>query len=211
MKYFFLCLLLVLAGCSSNRTGSTVRDEFTRVDSTQVFVNRLVSSDIIEFSVEVNGLAQVPVTQAELNEEGVATLPLVGDVELSGLTRAQAKAEMEEVYSKLYVHRPLISLSVVYNDEADAWGYVTVLGRVESPGRVAVSSSEGIHLSEALKLADGFAIGAKRDAIRITRVDETGEKMQCTVDFKHMADHGDAESDLLLRAGDMVHVPERLF
>lgn len=213
MKSILLFFLLtVLIGCKSSNTDAEALAEFAaKREAGVTFSTTLGPGDVIKFAVEVDGLEQVAESSIELNENGIGTFPLVGDIWMTGLTRSAAKARLEKAYRALYVNPPMISFSVEYGGEVEAWGYVTVLGRVSTPGRVAISSPEGIYLSEAIKLAGGFALGAKRNAVKVSRIDDDGKKLQAIIDFKRIADTGDASADIELQAGDMVFIPERLF
>lgn len=213
MKKILLFLLLTsLVGCQSSKTDTKALAEFSAERKVGTTFSALLGvADVIKFSVEVNGLEQVAESRVELNEDGVGIFPLVGEIKLAGLSRANGKARVERAYRALYVNPPIISFSVEYAGEEEVWGYVTVLGRVKMPGRVAITSPEGIFLSEAIKVSGGFALGAKRDAVKVSRMDKNGKNLQVVIDFKRIAETGDASADIELQAGDMVYIPERRF
>jgi protein involved in polysaccharide export with SLBB domain len=102
-------------------------------------------------------------------------------------------------------------VTVLDEGVAGEWGNVTVLGRVNKPGLVALTSHRGINLSAAIQAVGGFSSSAKTSGIRISRTDEDGKKLQVTVDFEQIGLAGNAEADLLLMAGDIIYVPERIF
>ena len=127
------------------------------------------------------------------------------------MTLEQARSVIAKTYGAYYVNAPVIMLSRADAPEAGEFGYVTVMGRVGAPGRVALPDAEGINLTEAIQSAGGFAASAKQDGIRISRVEAGGKKIQVTVDFKEIGKGGNAESDVILLSGDIVYVPERIF
>ncbi len=210
--YIFLTSVLLLFGCASTPTTSVEPTVFMQAqDSAPSESRKLIEGDTIELSVEVDGAMEVSFYRAGLNFQGSVTLPLVGDVEIAGLKLEEARQIIGLAYSRYYVNPPVIMLSLVNNEAITEWGFVTVLGRVGRPGRVALGSSEGINLSEAIQQAGGFAASAKSSEIRVTRVDQDGQKLQTAINFEQIGMHGNASADIKLVDGDIVFVPERIF
>jgi polysaccharide export outer membrane protein len=202
----------LFAGCISTGTTSVSTKDFALgVQDDAPEASDLVAGDKIEVSVEVDGAMEVSLHRAELNYQGIVTLPLVGDVKIKGLKLDEARAAIAKTYGAYYVNLPVVMVAVLDEGAAGEWGNVTVLGRVNKPGLVALTSHRGINLSAAVQAAGGFSSSAKKSGIRISRTDEDGKKLQVMVDFEQIGLAGNAEADLLLMAGDIIYVPERIF
>lgn len=205
-------VLLIAAGCSTSESSNLSRKDFVQ---SKLFdaprIKPLAYGDTVELSVEVDGTMEVSLYRAKINNLGYVTLPLIGDVRVAGFRLNEARITIAQAYSEYYVNPPVIMLNLVGDDKVGEWGYVTVLGRVERPGRVAIQSADGIALSEAIHSAGGFAISAKQSDIRVTRPDRYGNKIQTTVNFEQIGLEGNAEADLILKGGDVIYVPERIF
>ncbi|MDF7826678.1 SLBB domain-containing protein [Pontiellaceae bacterium B12227] len=204
--------LLLESGCTTTDPAvkNTIFPESTAIEPQQL--SKLASGDAIELSVEVEGTMEVVSYRASLSHEGVATLPLVGEVKLGGCTMDKAQDVIAETYGAYYVQPPVIMLSLVTEGtDAGAFGTVIVMGKVGRPGRIALRSAHGMNLTEAIQEAGGFGASAKRGEIRVTRTDKDGKKLQVFVDYDDIGQGGDAAADIKLISGDIVYVPERIW
>ncbi len=199
-------------GCvSTESTSVSTQDFMLSMQDDALFISDLVPGDRIEVSVEVDGIMEVSSHRAELNHQGMVTLPLIGDVRIEGLKLDEARNIISKTYGAYYVNPPVVMLAMVNDGDSSEWGSVTVLGRVNQPGLVPVASRRGIPLSAAVQAAGGFSSSAKISDIRISRIDGKGNKIQVSVDFKQIGLAGNSEADLPLKAGDIIYIPERIF
>ena len=207
----FACMTGVI-GCAT-QDGVVDTSDFTR--RTQSVAAKqaaeLEPGDSIEISVEVDGRVEVPLHRSSLNFNGIATLPLVGDVKIGGLNLNIARAVIAKRYGALYVSKPLIMISLVDDKAVSEWGQVRVLGRVNRPGTVPLTTASGMNLSAAIQEAGGFATSAKTTEIQVTRPSSSGKKLRVVVNFNEIGEQGNAEADIKLIDGDIVFVPERIF
>jgi protein involved in polysaccharide export with SLBB domain len=202
-----------LSGCETTGTaGANASAAFMQAKQDEpVAESKMVAGDSFELSVEVDGAMEVAMHLAKVDARGIATLPLVGEVEVGGLKLGQIREVIAVKYGRFYVSPPVIMISQVEDDEVSEWGRVTVLGKVARPGMVPLTSSRGINLSAAIQNAGGFSVSAKTSDIRITRTSKDGKKIRASVDFERIGQEGNADADLKLVAGDMIYVPERIF
>lgn len=200
--------MVLVAGCMTTGTSS----EFATGKQRGALQARdLKPGDGVEVSVEVDGTMEVSLHRAELSHQGLVTLPLVGDVKIGDMKLSAARDKIAKTYGAYYVNPPVVMLAFVDDGVVGEWGFVTVLGRVNKPGRVPLQSSNGINLSEAIQLAGGFAPSAKQGDIRVSRTDDAGRKQRISIDFEQIGEAGNAEADILLIEGDIIYVPERIF
>lgn len=211
--YALLCMFITgVIGCSTN-DGFVEATDFkeSSLRGTPAKAAQLEPGDSIEISVEVDGRVEVPLHLASINFNGIATLPIVGDVKISGLSLNIARSVIAKRYGALYVSEPVIMLTLVETPGEGEWGYVTVTGRIGRPGRVQVQSNQGIKLTELIQEAGGFSPSAKKSDIRITRTESNGRRTRVSVDFEAIGEKGDVDADISLYDGDIVYVPERIF
>lgn len=204
--------MILVAGCATMDSGSATTSGFRfgkQEGSSQA--RDLAPGDGIEVSVEVDGSMEVSLHRAELNYQGLVTLPLVGDVKVGGMKLSTARDVIAKTYGAYYVNPPVVMLALVGGDIVGEWGFVTVLGRVNKPGRIPLPSQDGMNLSAAIQMAGGFATSAKTSDIRVSRTDELGMKTRVSVDFKQIGQAGNADADIMLIDGDIIYVPERIF
>ena len=204
--------VVLQSGCSSPSDSSIMaRDLFQIVTTKAVQVAKLSPGDTFELSVEVDGSMEIAMHRAIINAQGVATLPLIGDVRIGGLTLDEARSLIAKAYGVYYVNPPVIMINLATGQGDSEWGFVTVTGRVEQPGRVQIQSPKGMKLTEVIQRAGGFATSAKKNEILISRTNKDGTKIQISVDYNEIGQQGNMEADIDLLNGDIVYVPERIF
>ena len=158
---------------------------------------RLGADDKIQISI--NGDPKLT-QQLVIGPDGRASLPLVGDVALGGLTVREATENVTEMLAKDYLVDPKVDLQIT--EYKSRW--VMLTGEVGKPGRVALRGAAT--LKDALADADGLTVGAGDDII-ISRDAPHGDgKVQISVDRRAFER---AEANPPLKTGDIVSVPAR--
>jgi polysaccharide export outer membrane protein len=133
--------------------------------------------------------------------DGRITLPLAGDVMLSGQTRVEAASAIDTALSTFYTN--LAAQVTVTKYTANK---VLVLGAVEKPGVVTFDGTPT--LLEALSRA-GLETGPNKAAQIPERCAiYRGHDEVVWVDLKTMIDAGNSMADLRLRRDDVVYVPK---
>ena len=152
--------------------------------------------------------------ERRIAENGFITLPLSGRQMVQGMTADELEQDLEQLYSERYFVNPTVEVSFVQGNEhgsASPWGFVTVLGRVKTPGPVNIPATQDMTLTLALQRAGGFDTSARQNAIRITRQMDGGRKKTLKVDLGRVGAEGKVEEDITLQPGDVVYVPESMF
>jgi protein involved in polysaccharide export with SLBB domain len=212
-----VALNVLVAGCATGaaRSGSEgdFRQFFDEAETVYAEEAILRSGVLFSLNVEVDGSKEIEVESLRVSSAGDVVLPLLGSVELGERTLPDASRHLTALYAPYFVGRPIVRLSFSDDNrkEISPWGYVTVLGRVRRPGRVNLPPTCDMTVSAALQGADGFASSANLKAVRISRTDADGNRTQVVVDMNRIGADGDAVSDIRLRAGDVIFVPERIF
>lgn len=132
-------------------------------------------------------------------DSGVAALALIGNIQLQGLTPAQAAIRIAAQYAdgKFLLH-PEVSVLV----EQYATQSVSVLGEVGHPGTVQLTAPRS--LIDVLSQAGGLTEYADRH-ITVERANAGGERLR--VFLPNRADDA-LNADVLVRPGDTVIVPK---
>jgi len=134
----------------------------------------------------------------KVRPDGFITLPLINEVQITGLTTAQVRKTLEEKYKK-YLASPFVTIRV----EQIQSSQVYVVGQVNSPGVYPFVGNDT--LLQVLLQAGGLTIFAKKRNIRV--IHREGDKItEYTVDYNAII-KGDFKQDILLRPGDRVIVP----
>lgn len=135
--------------------------------------------------------------------DGTIDFPLIGTIVVNGLTPSAVKQLIEkELIDGQFLKRPQVSILVKeYTSKK-----ISVFGQVKKPG--TFSYQEGMGVVEAISIAGGFTAMARTDDTTVTRVVK-GEKRKYKVPVEEIGE-GRA-SDFVLRPGDIVFVPERIF
>ena len=139
-------------------------------------------------------------TETRISERGTITFPLVGEVELAGLTPAQAESRIaRRLVEGKFVLKPQVSLNVVQVRSRQ----VSVLGQVARPGRYPLDGS-GSSVTDLLALAGGITPTGDDKVTVILSRDGKIEKLE--VNVPKMYTTGDLSSNIQLQSGDTIFV-----
>ena len=131
--------------------------------------------------------------------DGKVTFPLAGDLEVGGLSTAQAKEVLEK---KLHEFIPE-AVAVVGVQQLGSLQYY-VVGKVNKPGMFNVSKP--VTVLQALALAGGLTIFADEKNIQIVRNKE-GKVTNLLFNYKEVKNGRHLDQNIVLERGDTVVVP----
>lgn len=98
-----------------------------------------------------------------VNYDSTVTLPLIGRINLVGLTRLEAAKQLEETYGKFIIN-PIIDLNIMSLS-------VIILGEINTPGKILVDK-ENTNLIDVIALAGGLREVGKKKNVKIIRNSE---------------------------------------
>ena len=158
---------------------------------------RLQAEDKVEvqyrLTPEFNGTASV-------QPDGYASLPLVGEMKLAGLTLEEAGAVIRKKANER-LNEP--EVTVLLRDYLKP--FFVVAGEVARPGRVELRGP--VTLIEAIALSGGFKDSARRTQVLLLRK-ASGDTAEVRLfDLRKLMSASSVREDILLRAGDMLVVP----
>jgi polysaccharide export outer membrane protein len=127
--------------------------------------------DVLEVNVFGNeDLSRIPTVQTN----GAVSLPLLGEVQVAGLTVAEVQRKITNLLAKDYLVNPQVEVKVKdYQSQ-----YVSVVGEVNTPGRKPIRGK--MRLIDALLESGGFKATASAD-VQITRTDGTFDDGQKSI------------------------------
>ena len=132
---------------------------------------------------------------------------------VAGLTVVKAEAKLTKLFSN-YIRNPQVDISFSGQGQKNfvsPWGYISVMGNVITPGRIALPQGRKLRLSEAIALAGGLAPSAKDREVRIARRSSSGELVKIKVNLRAIVAGGKIDEDINLKPGDTIFVPETIF
>ncbi|KYC36552.1 polysaccharide export protein [Scytonema hofmannii PCC 7110] len=177
--------------------------------TTQVDTNyTLGGGDRIRVSVfevpEYSGEYQVP-------PGGAVNLPLIGSVNVLGLTTEQSADLIAQRYSR-YLKRPIISVNLLSPRPIN----VFVAGEVTRPGAYTLSLSGGAGdnpgvqyptVLAALTTAQGVTLSADVSRVELRRKLGRGPEQVTSLNLDELRRTGRLPQDITLRDGDTIYVP----
>lgn len=136
--------------------------------------------------------------QVKVRPDGFVSLPLVNEVQVTGLTTADLRKLLEKKYSE-FVNLPHVAVRV----DGIASSEVFLVGQINKPGAYPLTGNDTV--LQLITRAGGLTIFAHRRDIKIVR--RAGDKVtEFVSDYEAIVD-GDLKQDIILRPGDRVIVP----
>ena len=129
--------------------------------------------------------------------DGSVILPLVGAIEVAGLTLETAERKLNARLNGIVVN-PDANISVVNQ----RFPYVSVVGEVRSPGRFPMEHDEG--LLAAIALAGGLTEFADVKSIYLVR--KYPQRVRVRFNYYDLAGGVECPSSIVLRDGDVIVV-----
>jgi polysaccharide export outer membrane protein len=153
--------------------------------------------DVLQVSVWKNETLSrvVPV-----RPDGKISLPLLHDVQASGLTAMQLRDKISRALGEFM---PNPEVSVIVTDVRSF--RVSVMGEVQRPGVLLLKSSTTV--LEAIAMAGGFRDFASPSKIVVVRKDPNGQTQKIPFNYNRAIKNGETEDNLYLKTGDVIVVP----
>jgi polysaccharide export outer membrane protein len=167
---------------------------------------KMGSGDVLEVNVFGNDdLSRIPTVQTN----GSISLPLLGEVQVAGLTVAEVRRKITNLLAKDYLVNPQVEVKVRdYQSQ-----YVSVVGEVNNPGRKPIRGR--MRLIDALIEAGSFKTSASGQ-VMITRTDGVFDAGQKTMIVRISSSASPTAQDLVnlempLKNGDIITALPKAF
>lgn len=126
-----------------------------------------------------------------VNYDSTSTLPLLGKLNLVGMTRPEAAKFLEQKYSQAGINNPIIDVNIPTLS-------VAVYGEVNGPGLIKLDK-ENTTLVEVIAKCGGFKDAGKKNYVQIIRKEQI-----ILVDFKSIYSVHDPRT--IIQDGDIIYV-----
>ena len=140
--------------------------------------------------------------ESRVSEGGTINYPLVGELNVAGLTSASVGALIaKRLRDGNFLKQPYVTVGIVQFRSLQ----VSVLGQVAKPGKYSMEQS-GSRVTEVLAIAGG-ALPAAADVVSLITHDAAGRERKVDVDIPALMQSGSAAKDVQVKNGDIVYVP----
>ncbi len=158
----------------------------------------IVPGDTLTISYDDRGKKQGAVYK--VSSEGKVYLPLIGAMKVSGLSRAQSRTIINEMYRQ-YIRRPNVGITV------NTSGRFMVLGSVGGPGMYYLQPN--LTVMEAILKAGSYKEDdANLKSVLLMRGGAEKPVVQ-KLNLWKMIKKGDRSDDVLIKPGDLIYVPDK--
>jgi polysaccharide export outer membrane protein len=137
-------------------------------------------------------------TSVRVSQQGAISLPLIGAVQVSGLSSSEIEKRLADELRRTYVRDPQVSVQV---EEIESHP-ISVVGAVAEPGTFQVRGP--MHLLAVLSLAKGVTDTAG-NRVLVVRADQAATPID--LDLKQLLESGDPALNVVVNPGDVVKVP----
>lgn len=139
--------------------------------------------------------------------DGKISMPLIGDVQAGGRTPEHVAAEIRSRLSQ-YIRQPNVTVMVTELHSHEYLSRIRVTGAVRKP--LSLPYRQGMTVVDAVLEAGGLNEFAAADRARVYRRTASGTK-SLPIHLDAILKRGEMKTNISLKAGDIVSVPERLF
>ncbi|MBI2257149.1 MAG: polysaccharide export protein [Proteobacteria bacterium] len=169
-------------------------------------------------SYRINGGDQLHIAvygEQNLNQDvvvqpdGWLSFPLAGNINALDLTLQELQAKIADSLRQSQFFPNLTDSEVTVSMLKAVGNSISVIGQVKAPGTFAFDTR--LDVLQALSLAGGLTPFAGKDEIKILRRDAAGKQSAILFDYSQLEDGENLESNILLRGGDVVVVPQAGF
>ncbi len=146
--------------------------------------------------------------ERRIEANGSISLPLLGAIDLRGLTKTQAENKIRLAYIKdeIFV-QPQVAVTVVEYLAKE----VSVIGQVKNPGKIVFPiEADALEIVDVISKAGGVTRIGRSDSVRVTRKNADGTEQTFTVDVERMFNGHGGGKTFMVQPGDVIFVPERV-
>ena len=192
----FLVVLLMVSV-----QGCTTHQKSIAKDTVQSNDFLLGPEDVLEITVWRN---QDLSRQTVVRPDGMVSMPLIGDVQASGMTATQLAAKIADRL-KEFKESPAVSVSV---KEVNSYN-VFILGEVQKPGKYQLKTHTSV--LQAIALAGGFTLYASKNRMQVITAEVNGDgrphELRIPVRYDELLNGKGERGNFVLKSGDIVVVP----
>jgi len=138
--------------------------------------------------------------------EGGIAFPLVGNFNARGLSLQELQHKVAEALRSGNMLPNVTDAEVTVSLVRSTGNSFSVIGQVKQPGTFVTDTQ--VDVMQALSLAGGLTPFASKGRILVLRRDSNGQQKKIPFDYSAVEDGEKLDSNVLLRGGDVVIVPQ---
>jgi len=194
--------LLLFVNCG----GKAKRIDLENEEDSTLFMTTPELTDFIvgpgdQISIEVFGHPELD-RKVQIEQNGEFYYPLLGDMDVEGLSVKELRSFLAEKISRYYVD-PDVNVTVVGIQSQK----IFVLGEVRTPGVYPLQYP--VSAFEIVLRAGGFNERAKKSSIVLVRETEEGTRA-VKLDLEKVYKDGEPDENIYVRGGDIIYVPQSI-
>ena len=139
-----------------------------------------------------------------VSEDGTITLPLLGQIEVDGLTLAELEHKLATLLEKSYLKNAQVTVFIKEYQSKQ----VSVIGAVKKPGNYELKGKQT--LLQVLSLAGGLTEEAS-DRIVVIRQYSDGTNKSIIIDIEDLMIKGNQDQNVPILSDDIINVPIEMF
>jgi len=213
---FVLFLLLIFfSGCGGQKTDSSYLQDQAKTELSseskelnQKIIEEAFRTEVTDYLIGPGDLLDIKIleanelnTEARVNTKNIITFPLLGEVEVGGLTSQEVEKKLKVLLTEKYMQDPHVVVSIKeYRSQR-----VAVLGSVKKPGSYEILGRG--NLLDALAMAEGLSEIAS-SVVYVSRIDIKGNENSVAINLKELLKQGKSGLNIPIHMGDVIYVPE---
>ena len=191
-------LIAVLAGGVTGCAGDPVNYKVDMVAPSEFLLG---PEDVLNVTIWKN---QDLSREVVVRPDGMISMPLVGDIQATGLTANLLAKRIAERLTE-YLASPVVFVQV---KDVNSY-FIYVMGEVAKPGKYSLKSYANV--MQGISLAGGFTPYAKKNKIKVLRVSAEGpngkHQIEIPVQYDEILKGNAVPGNFFLRIGDVIVVP----
>jgi polysaccharide export outer membrane protein len=197
--FVFLILIIGVRPSGSQQAVPLSRgQEENQVNGRDYFIREYIIGPRDLLEIKVFELPEFDQT-VRVSEDGSITLPLIGNVQLGGLTKDKAEKKLSELLEK-YVKKAQVSIFIKEYQSSR----VAIIGAVEKPGMYELVGRQT--LLQMISQAGGFKDTAANE-IYVLREGQDGTAASISIDLEDLMINGNQNLNIPIQANDVINVP----
>ena len=204
-KLSYAVMVAMLSGCAAYPNPNALNVPPPAPKSNLVNAEyRIGVDDVIRVSTWQN--PDLSVDSVPVSPDGTVSLPLIGNIEVNGLTNTEAAKKIEEKMAR-YVKEPRVTVTVTQPRNQEYQSSIRVTGAVKTP--TSAVYHQGMHVIDAISKSGGpNDVSVANSTTLHRRVN--GEDKVYTIHLEDVLNGTDMASNYDVYPGDIITVPAKI-
>ncbi len=207
VRNFLLLSLVFSAACTTmpEEVREGLETDTVRLPSTNlVAIYKIGVDDVIKVNVWKNPELSIEVP---VRPDGMISVPLIGDVKAAGLAPEQVSINVKEKLKK-FIRDPLVAVILTQLNSHEYLSRVRITGAVRTP--ISLAYRQGMTILDAVLAAGGINDFASAGNTKLYRR-VNNKSTAINIELDDILNGGKLSTNYILKPGDIITVPERIF